>query len=60
MNDQIGLKKGFEERLDIVAKNIINNETLGILVSRGIDACNMIYTAGTKFWRGSGEQNTEV
>ena len=26
MNDQIGLKKGFEERLDIVAKNIINNE----------------------------------
>ena len=26
MNDQIGLKKGFEERLDIVAENIINNE----------------------------------
>ena len=26
MDDQIGLKKGFEERLDIVAKNVINNE----------------------------------
>ena len=30
MNDQIGLKKGFEERLDIVAKNIINNEKCSI------------------------------
>lgn len=26
MNNQIGLKQGFEERLDIVAENIINNE----------------------------------
>ena len=26
MNDQIGLKNGFEERLDVVAKNVINNE----------------------------------
>ena len=28
MNDQIGLKKGFEERLDIAAKNIITMEDL--------------------------------